>query len=86
MSRSLMRRLRKNGSGAHVAEFGGRCGVVMGLVDYGNGVEGPELDVRWLPSKLRYAYAPWDLLPSRKKMRGAKNKEKLRDLKDRAVK
>lgn len=52
--------LRANDSGDHVDEFGDCIGIVEGLVDYGK-QKGPEVDVRWHPSKLRYAYHPLDL-------------------------
>lgn len=52
----------------HVAEFGACMGRVEGPVDYntpGTPFDaeklGPELDVRWQPSNLRYGYDPNDL-------------------------
>lgn len=59
-------------SWAHEREFGNCEGVVQGLVDYNGGLKpgqpgydsnrvGPEVDVRWKPSNLRYAYHPEDL-------------------------
>jgi hypothetical protein len=45
----------------HLEEFGHCVGVVEDLVDYGKGNFGPEFNVRWYPSKLRYAYDPEDL-------------------------
>lgn len=46
--------LISNGCKEHVDEFGDCIGIVEGnfLEIY------PELDVRWQPSQLRYAYAP----------------------------
>lgn len=44
----------------HIKEFGDCIGIVIGLVDYGS-QQGPEVDVRWQPSNLRYGYHP-DLL------------------------
>jgi len=44
-------------STAHVDEFGHSVGVIEGLVDYNNTV-GPEVEVRWEPDNLRYAYHP----------------------------
>lgn len=41
----------------HVEEFGECIGVVLGNADLG----GSEIDVRWEPSGLRYAYLPEDL-------------------------
>lgn len=43
---------------SHVDEFGGCVGVVEGPCDYGGGRLGPEVDVRWEPSGLRYGYPP----------------------------
>jgi len=58
-------------SSAHVEEFGDCVGIVQGLMDYNNceptdaaydpSKTGPEVDVRWQPSNLRYAYHPSDL-------------------------
>lgn len=62
MGDRLKWKLRKNGSGEHVREFGDCVGVVDGPVDWQNGDFGPELDVRWQPSNLRYMYAPDDLV------------------------
>lgn len=42
----------------HIEEFGNCVGIVEGPVDFGNGNLGPEVDVRWLPSQLRYGYDP----------------------------
>lgn len=53
-------RMALNGSAGHVAEFGGCLGHVDGPVDFGT-QQGPEIDVRWEPSRLRYAYDPADL-------------------------
>ncbi len=44
----------------HVREFGACIGVVQGLVDFGK-QKGPEVDVRWQPSNLRYGYLPEEL-------------------------
>lgn len=72
MSRALMDELRAGGSGAHVDEFGGCIGIVEGLLDYNAPGSppsadkfGPEVDVRWLPSRLRYGYHPDKLRPVR---------------------
>ena len=64
----------------HVLEFGGCVGVVLGPTDYNNSKPGepgydfakvgPEVDVRWLPSNLRYAYNPADLVPTVDATRG----------------
>lgn len=47
----------------HVEEFGTCVGIVEGLADFGT-QKGPEVDVRWQPSNLRYAYLPEDLDPT----------------------
>jgi hypothetical protein len=53
-----------NCSRAHVLEFMNCIGVVIELTNYNNGAEsdpnkiGPEYDVRWQPSNLRYCYDP----------------------------
>lgn len=60
MSEELKRIMRGNGSGAHIDEFGDCVGIVQGHVVV-NGIKWPEVDVRWLPSNLKYAYPP-DLL------------------------
>ncbi len=77
MSASLRRALRANGSREHVSEFGGCSGIVVGPAYFGNGVYGPEVDVYWIPSLLKYAYSPSELSPSRKKVRGWRNKQKV---------
>jgi hypothetical protein len=71
MSAKLKSQLRSTGSGVHVDEFGGCVGIVVGPLDYNNckpgepGYDlakvGPEIDVRWQPSNLRYGYHPSDL-------------------------
>lgn len=45
---------------AHCEEFGECEGIVDGLIDYGF-FQGPEVDVRWQPSNLRYGYDPENL-------------------------
>jgi hypothetical protein len=57
MSEELKQGMRNNGNGAHIDEFGDYVGIVQGLTDYGS-KHGPEVDVRWQPSNLRYAYHP----------------------------
>ncbi len=57
MSAKLKKELRATKSHAHVREFGDCTGVVLGLTDYKT-QQGPEVDVRWFPSGLRYAYDP----------------------------
>lgn len=56
-------------STTHVEEFGECTGVVLGLTNYNNHFEefddskvGPEVDVRWQTSNLRYAYHPDNLV------------------------
>lgn len=57
MSDSCKQGLIDNDCKEHVDEFGECIGVVEGLVDWGEH-KGPEVDVRWFPSELRYAYNP----------------------------
>lgn len=57
MSEEFKLALRNNNCSEHVEEFGDCLGVVIGLTDYGTH-QGPEVDVRWQPSGLRYAYHP----------------------------
>lgn len=54
MSESLKSGLIANGCAEHVAEFGDCVGVVIGPFD--DGLAGPDVDVRWEPSGLRYGY------------------------------
>jgi hypothetical protein len=61
MSEDLKLRLRRNGSTDHVIEFGKCTGIVGGPTNFG-GQLGPEVDVRWQPDNLRYAYHPDDLV------------------------
>jgi len=61
MSQSLKETFKKNGCNDHVMEFGNCVGIVQGYTDYGSQM-GPEVDVRWSPSNLRYAYHPNDLI------------------------
>ena len=67
MSQKCKDRLRANKSAAHVNEFGSCIGVVEGLTNFGpykgQGPDqlGPEVDVRWEASNLRYGYHPDDL-------------------------
>jgi len=60
--------LDSRGGRDHVREFGRCVGIVQGPTDYNRDGEprdpakvGPEVDVRWQPSNLRYAYDPKDL-------------------------
>lgn len=57
MTQACKNELQKNDSKEHVKEFGHCVGVVGDLVDYGN-QKGPEVDVYWQPSKLKYSYHP----------------------------
>ena len=57
MNQEIKDSLIKNGCRAHVEEFGDCVGIVEDLVDYGDH-QGPEVNVRWQPSKLRYSYHP----------------------------
>jgi hypothetical protein len=66
MTAAAKRLMRERGDNAHVVEFGECVGVVECLTDYNNckpgepGYDvakvGPEVDVRWQPSNLRYGY------------------------------
>lgn len=60
MSEGLRQKLKAS-SREHLKEFGDCTGIVQGLTEYGN-QQGPEVDVRWQPSNLRYAYMPDDLV------------------------
>jgi hypothetical protein len=60
MSEACKAKLRATKSHTHVREFGKCEGVVLGLTDFKT-CQGPEVDVRWFPSGLRYAYDPDDL-------------------------
>jgi len=72
MSETLKRNFRLNGSGEHIDEFGDCIGFVIGETDYNNVKPGepdydrrkigPEVDVRWQPSNLRYGYDPKKLV------------------------
>jgi hypothetical protein len=67
MTKAYKRMLGRN---AHVREFGTSIGVCIGWTKYFNKMVvgdgegetpvsvGPEVDVRWQPSNLRYGYAP----------------------------
>lgn len=57
MTQSCKDALINNDCEEHVKEFGECIGIVEGYVDYGNS-KGPEVDVRWFPMSLRYAYDP----------------------------
>lgn len=58
----------------HLDELGDCVGIVLGPVDHDNvpstdptwnpRAVGPEVDVRWQPSNLRYAYDPTELEPA----------------------
>lgn len=52
--------LMANNCYEHIQEFGNCVGIVDGLADYGD-EKGPEVDVRWQPSNLRYSYHPDEL-------------------------
>lgn len=42
----------------HIAEFGDCIGIVEDLVQWSTETVGPEVNVRWQPSNLRYCYDP----------------------------
>ena len=50
MSKSLKKGMNENGSGAHIKEFGNCIGTIEEINEWG------DAEVRWEPSKLRYAY------------------------------
>lgn len=54
MKHTLKSAFKANLSGEHVRLYGRRVGVVLGPVDYGNGVFGPEVDVRWKVSRNKW--------------------------------
>jgi hypothetical protein len=60
--------LIKNGCSDHALEFGKCTGVVIGPVDYGSQL-GPEVDVRWWPSNLRYSYQIDELVDCEKELK-----------------
>lgn len=68
MSDAFKKALLENGGKEHIDEFGDCIGVVEDLMDYNNDNEkdpnkiGPEFNVRWQPSKLRYGYLPDELI------------------------
>ena len=64
MGEAIKKQLIVNGCAAHVEEFGECVGLVEGLTDYGTS-RGPEVDVRWQPSNLRYGYLPEELVEAR---------------------
>lgn len=66
MNAACKRALYQTGSHDHVREFGRCHGVVIGLTNYGNQL-GPEWDVRWQPSELRYSYAEEHLVEAKLK-------------------
>lgn len=62
MSAALKDKLRSNGSVDHLRDFGDCYGIVLGLVTWNDETPpGPEVDVRWHPSCLRFGYLPEDL-------------------------
>ncbi len=68
MSETFKAKLIEGDCWDHVDEFGDCVGVIEDLVNYNNPDEnflnkfGPELNVRWEPSKLKYCYHPQDLI------------------------
>ncbi len=69
MTKELKRFLRTHEDDAHVREFGGCVGIVVGPM-FPDCADCPEVDVRWIPSGLRYGYEPEELTRARKKFRG----------------
>lgn len=69
LTRAFKRVLRQNGCDAHVREFGPCVGVVVAQRVWSRRFGGcVEVDVRWLPSGLRYAYDTESLARSRKRI------------------
>lgn len=62
MTEAHKQALKRNGCSDHVNEFGSCVGIVQGNIAYSDGQVGPEWDVRWQPSNLRYAYPEVSLL------------------------
>lgn len=68
MSWKLRFALLKSKSFGHLFEFAFCKGIVGDLVNYNNDNEnhseklGPEINVRWQPSNLRYCYLPEELI------------------------
>lgn len=68
MSEHLKQTLISNDCKEHVDEFGECEGTVEDLINYNSNGEndknkiGPEFNVRWKPSMLRYGYNPKDLI------------------------
>jgi hypothetical protein len=58
---NMLARTGLEDSSEHVREFGECIGIVGDPV-FKNG-EGPEIDVYWQPSNLRYGYDPDELVP-----------------------
>jgi len=59
MSEHLKDVMIANGSGDHIKEFGENEGIVQGYAEQDSeGNHWPEVDVRWQPDNLRYAYDP----------------------------
>jgi hypothetical protein len=61
MSEFLKQTLKGNGCEEHVIEFGNCIGIVEGKC-YPDNEFADEVDVRWQPSGLRYAYFPEELV------------------------
>ena len=71
MNNKIKHALIQNSCEDHVKEFENCIGIVQCLTDYNNCLPndssydvrkvGPEWDVRWQPSNLRYAYSEEDL-------------------------
>lgn len=73
MSDNFKKVLIENGCKEHIDEFGDCIGIVCDLVNYNNDNEndinkiGPEFNVRWQPSNLRYGYLPENLIKIKNK-------------------
>lgn len=61
MTEAHKQALIANGCADHVEEFGDCIGLVEDPMGEEYGLDWPEFNVRWQPSKLRYGYLPDDL-------------------------
>jgi len=61
MTEAYKQQLIASDCAEHAEEFFNCVGIVEGPIDYGT-QQGPEVDVRWQPSGLRYGYHPDQLV------------------------
>lgn len=60
MTEDFKKALMKNESADHIKEFGDCVGIVEGLCYPDSSCD--DVDVRWIPSGLRYGYLPENLV------------------------